>query len=68
MKELDTNKATRRDIQKVRSKRYQVKTSITELQKIVLSRRYPNLKPHEMVDQAVEEIINLQLAKEEKAK
>lgn len=59
-------KATRRDIQKMRSTRYPVKTSVSYLQTLVLNRRYPNMKLHEMVEQAIEEAVNIQLAKEAK--
>ena len=65
MKAIET---TRRDIQKIRNRTYNVNTKLTQLQSIVLSRRYPNLKPFEMVEQAIEEVINLQLLKEEKNK
>ena len=59
-------KATRRDIQKMRSTRYPVKTSVSYLQTLVLNRRYHNMKLHEMVEQAIEEAVNIQLAKEAK--
>lgn len=62
----DLQTLSRRDIQKIRSKKFKVSNSFLSLQLETLCRRFGTRDYQDAVRQAVEEVINLQLSKENK--
>ena len=66
MKTKETTSPTRREIQKIRAKNYKVSVNVNYLQTVVLGRRYSTKSFQDMIENAIQEAVNVQLAKEKK--